>query len=109
MKSYLEKSLHIMSLPACYGSESSCRIPPMVNVGLGFNLTKKCPTRSAIKVMELSREIVYYSDTCIVHLAVREMEYFTEILPNIPCMREQWCPGRFFPPHCLGVYIYKAR
>ena len=43
-------------------------------------------------------EIVYYSDTCIVYLAVRETEYFTEILRNIPRMREQWCPGRFFPP-----------
>ena len=36
-------------------------------------------------------EIVYYSDTCIVYLAVRETG-------NIPRMREQWCPGRFFPP-----------
>ena len=43
-------------------------------------------------------EIVYYSDTCIVYLAVRETEYFTEILRNIRRMREQWCPGRFFPP-----------
>ena len=43
-------------------------------------------------------EIVYYLDTCIVYLAVRETEYFTEILRNIPRMREQWCPGRFFPP-----------
>ena len=42
--------------------------------------------------------IVYYSDTCIVYFAVRETEYFTEILRNIPRMREQWCPGRFFPP-----------
>ena len=42
-------------------------------------------------------EIVYYSDTCIVYLAVRETEYFTEILRNISRMREQWCPGRFFP------------
>ena len=39
------------------------------------------------------REIVYYLDTCIVYLAVRETEYFTEILRNIPRMREQWCPG----------------
>ena len=40
-----------------------------------------------------AREIVYYSDTCIVYLAVRETEYFTEILLNIPRMREQWCPS----------------
>ena len=39
-------------------------------------------------------EIVYYSDTCIVYLAIRETEYFTEILRNIPRMREQW---PFFP------------
>ena len=37
--------------------------------------------------------------TCIVYLAVREMEYYTEILRNIPRMREQWCPGHcVFPP-----------
>ena len=29
-------------------------------------------------------EIVYYLDTCIVYLAVRETEYFTEILRNTP-------------------------
>ena len=40
-----------------------------------------------------AREIVYYSDTCIVYLAVGETEYFTEILLNIPRMREQGCPS----------------
>ena len=50
-----------------------------VRVGIDLSLTKTRRTR-------------------IVYLAVRETEYFTEILRNIPRMREQWCPGRFFPP-----------
>ena len=76
-----------------------------VSVGLDPSLTKRRRARSAdcISMEKRARisplwEIVYYSDTCIVYLAVRETEYFTEILRNMPRMREQWCPGRFFPP-----------
>ena len=74
-----------------------------VSVGLDPSLTKRRRARSADCISMDKRprisplwEIVYYSDTCIVYLAVRETEYFTEILRNIPRMREQWCPGRFF-------------
>ena len=71
-----------------------------VSVGIDPSLTKTRRIRSAdcicmdkrARISPL-REIVYYSDTCIVYLAVRETEYFTEILRNIPRMREQWCPG----------------
>ena len=76
-----------------------------VSVGIDLSLTKTRRTRSADCICMDKRarisplwEIVYYLDTCIVYLAVRETEYFTEILRNIPRMREQWCPGRFFPP-----------
>ena len=76
-----------------------------VSVGIDLSLTKTRRTRSAGCICMDKRarisplwEIVYYLDTCIVYLAVRETEYFTEILRNIPRMREQWCPGRFFPP-----------
>ena len=76
-----------------------------VSVGIDPSLTKTRRTRSADCMCMDKRarisplwEIVYYLDTCIVYLAVRETEYFTEILRNIPRMREQWCPGRFFPP-----------
>ena len=76
-----------------------------VSVGIDPSLTNTRRTRSADCISMDKRprisplwEIVYYSDTCIVYLAVRETEYFTEILRNIPRMREQWCPGRFFPP-----------
>ena len=69
-----------------------------VSVGIDPSLTKRRRTRSAdcISMDKRARisplwEIVYYSDTCIVYLAVRETEYFTEILRNIPRMREQWC------------------
>ena len=75
-----------------------------VSVGIDLSLTKTRRTRSAGCICMDKRarisplwEIVYYLDTCIVYLAVRETEYFTEILRNIPRMREQWCPGRFFP------------
>ena len=75
-----------------------------VNVGIDPSLTKTRRSRSADCTCMAKRarisplwEIVYYSDTCIVYLAVRETEYFTEILRNIPRMREQRCPGRFFP------------
>ena len=75
-----------------------------VSVGIDLSLTKTRRTRSADCICMDKRarisplwEIVYYSDTCIVYLAVRETEYFTEILRNIPRMRERWCPGRFFP------------
>ena len=77
----------------------------MVSVGIDPSLTKTCRTRSADCIFMDKRarisplwEIVYYSDTCIVYLAVRETEYFTEILGNIPRMRKQWWPGCFFPP-----------
>ena len=76
-----------------------------VSVGIDPSLTKTRRTRSADCICRDKRarisplwEIVHYSDTCIVYLAVRETEYFTEILRNIPRMREQWFPGRFFPP-----------
>ena len=76
-----------------------------VSVGIDLSLTKTRRTRSADCICMDKRarisalwEIVYYLDTCIVYLVVRETEYFTEILRNIPRMREQWCPGRFFPP-----------
>ena len=79
-----------------------------VSVGIDPSLTKTRRSRSAdcncIGMDKRARisplwEIVYYSDTCIVYLAVRETEYFTEILRNIPRMREQWCPlpRPFFP------------
>ena len=68
-----------------------------VSVGIDLSLTKTRRTRSAdcIRMDKRARisplwEIVYYSDTCIVYLAVRETEYFTEILRNISRMREQW-------------------
>ena len=77
-----------------------------VSVGIDLSLTKTRRTRSAgCTCMDKSTrisplwEIVYYLDTCIVYLAVRETEYFTEILRNIPRMREKWCPlpRPFFP------------
>ena len=75
-----------------------------VSVGIDPSLTKTRRSRSA-DCMGMDKrarisplwEIVYHSDTCIVYLTVRETEYFTEILRNIRRMREQWCPGRFFP------------
>ena len=77
----------------------------MVSVGIDTSLTKTRRTRSADCICMDKRarisplwEIVYHSDMCIVYLAVRETEYFTEILRNIPRMREQWCPGRFSLP-----------
>ena len=73
-----------------------------VSVGIELSLTKTRRTRSADCIRMDKRaalwEIVYYLDTCIVYLAVCETEYFTEILRNIPRMREQWCPGRFSLP-----------
>ena len=73
-----------------------------VSVGIDLSLTKTRRTRSADCICMDKRarisalwEIVYYLDTCIVYLAVRETEYFTEILRNIPRMQEQ-C--RFSPP-----------
>ena len=76
-----------------------------VSVGIDLSLTKTRRTRSADCICMDKRalitalwEVVYYLDTCIVYLAVCETENFTEILRNIPRMREQWCPGRFFPP-----------
>ena len=73
-----------------------------VSVGIDLSLTK---TRRADCICMDKRarisalwEIVYYLDTCIVYLAVCETEYFTEILRNIPRMREQWCPGSFSLP-----------
>ena len=74
-----------------------------VSVGIDLSLTKLRRTRSADCIcmdkrarISPSWEIVYYLETCIVYLAVREMECYTEILRNIPRMREQWCPG-----HCV--------
>ena len=74
-----------------------------VSVEIDPSLTKTRRTRNADCIWLDKRarisplwEIVYYSDTRIVYLAVRETGYFTEILRNIPRMREQWCPGR--PP-----------
>ena len=68
-----------------------------VSVEINPSLTKTRRTRSADCICMDKRaplwEIGYYLDTCIVYLAVRETEYFTEILRNIPRMREQWCPG----------------
>ena len=76
-----------------------------VSVGIDLSLAKTRRTRSADCICMDKRarisplwEIVYYSDTCIVYLAEHETEYFTEILRNIPRMREQWCPGRFSLP-----------
>ena len=76
-----------------------------VSVGIDLSLTKICRTKSTDCICMDKRarisplwEIVYYSDTCIVYLAVHETEYFTEILRNIPRMREQWCPGHFSLP-----------
>ena len=75
-----------------------------VSVGIDLSLTKTRRTRSADCICMDKRarisplwEIVYYLDRCIV--AVRKTEYFTEILRNIPRMREQWCPlpRQFFP------------
>ena len=75
-----------------------------VSVGIDPSLTKTCRTRSADCICMDKRarlwEIVYYSDTYIVYLAVCETEYFTEVLRNIPRMREQWCPG---PPPQNGL------
>ena len=77
-----------------------------VSVGIDPSLTKTRRTRSADCICMDKRarisplwEIVYYSDTYIVYLAVSETEYFTEILRNSPRMREQWCPlpRPFFP------------
>ena len=72
-----------------------------ISVGIDLSLTKTRRTRSADCICMDKRarisalwEIVYYLDTCIVYLAVCETEYFTEILRNVPRMREQWCPGR---------------
>ena len=57
-----------------------------VSVGLDHSLTKTRRTRSADCICMDERaplwDIVYYSDTCIVYLAVRETEYFTEIIRN---------------------------
>ena len=76
-----------------------------VSVVIDRSLTKTRRTRSTDCIFMDKRarisplwEIVYYSDTCIVYLAVRETKSFTEILRNIPRMREQWCPGRFSLP-----------
>ena len=76
-----------------------------VSVGIDFSLTKARRTRSADCIYmdkrartSPSREIVYPPGIILVYLAVRETEYFTEILRNIPRMREQWCPGRFSLP-----------
>ena len=76
-----------------------------VSVGIDPSLTKTRRTDCLYTCMDKRArisplwEIVYYSDTCIVYLAVSETECFTEMLRNIPRMREQWCPhaGRFFP------------
>ena len=74
-----------------------------VSVGINLSLTKTRRTTSADYICMDKRarisplwEIVYYSDTCIVYLAIRETEYFTEILRNIPRMREL-VPRPFFP------------
>ena len=73
-------------------------------VGIDPSLTKRPHTRSAdcISMDKRARnsplwEIVYYSDKCIVYLEVREAEYFTEILRNIPRMREEWRPRKKRP------------
>ena len=54
-----------------------------VCVGINLSLTKTRRTRSADCICMDKRarisplwEIVYYSDTCIVYLAIRETEYF---------------------------------
>ena len=76
-----------------------------VSVRIDSSLTKTRRTRSADCICMDKRagiiplwQIVCYSDTYIVYLAVSETEYFTDILRNTPRMREQWCPGRYFPP-----------
>ena len=114
VKLCFEKTLDMPFL-ACYGCSKllkSCALfywgthtRFTVSVGIDLSLTKTRRTRSADCIFMDKRarfsplwEIVYYSDTCIIYLAAREMEYFTEILRNIPRMHEQWCPGRFFPP-----------
>ena len=75
-----------------------------VSVGIDPSLTKTRRTRSADCICMDKRaplwEIVYYSDTYIVYLVV------SEILRNIPRMREQWCPsspGRFSSPAKNGL------
>ena len=56
-----------------------------VSVGINLSLTKTRRTRSADCIWMDKRarisplwEVVYYSGTCIVYLAVRETEYFTD-------------------------------
>ena len=59
-----------------------------VSVGIDPSLTKRRHTRSISMdkraLISPLWEIVYYSDTCIVYLAVREAEYFT--LFYRPCL-----------------------
>ena len=68
-----------------------------VSVGIDPSLTKTRRTRSADCIC-MDKRARLYGKLYITRIRASLTEYFTEILRNIPRMREQWCPGRFFPP-----------